>query len=203
MMFHHRLSQMIIGFSVLTLAVLLSVPAFAHCDSMDGPVVADAQRALEEKDVNPILKWVRSEDEDQIQKVFEMTLAVRVESSVARNVADRYFFETLVRIHRAGEGEAFTGLKPAGSAEPGIVAADRALADGNIDQLANKLAESVKDAIKQRFAQAKAKRLLVDKSVAQGREYVEAYVQLTHFVEAADHLVSNGASHKHLENNQE
>lgn len=197
----HRLFGRIgAALATLMLAVFLSGPATAHCDSMDGPVVKDAQRALADKNVDPVLKWVRKEDEEQIRKAFEMTLAVRGESEAAKSIAERYFFETLVRIHRASEGEGFTGIKPAGSVDPAIAAADRALADGNVDPLADRIAAAVRDGIKERFTEAHEKRRLAEKSVEQGREYVEAYVQFTHFVETLDHLVSHGASHKHREN---
>lgn len=186
-------------FSTLMLTALGPSLAIAHCDSMDGPVVKDAERALGARNLDPVLKWVRGEDEEQVRNAFEMALAVRGESEVAKTVADRYFFETLVRIHRASEGEGFTGIKPAGSVDPAIAAADRALADGNIDPLADKLAAAVRDGIERRFAQAHQKRKLADESIGQGREFVETYVDFTHFVESVDHLVSNGASHKHRE----
>jgi hypothetical protein len=102
-------------------------------------------------------------------------------------------------LHRASEGEGFTGIKPAGSVDPAIAAADRALAEGNIDPLADRMASAVRDGIKQRFTEAREKRLLAGKSVEQGREYVKAFVRLTHFVEALEHLVSRGASHKYQE----
>lgn len=184
----------------LTVAALLpSNTAMAHCDSMDGPVVTDAQRALAAKSVDPALKWVRAEDEAAVRTAFDATLTVRGESDAARDLADRHFFETLVRLHRAGEGEGFTGLKPAGSTAAAIAATDRALADGHIDQLADKYASAVREAIMHRFTVAHETRREAGRSVAQGREYVEAYVQLTHFVEGVDHLVANGASHKHPE----
>jgi hypothetical protein len=189
--------------SALMLAASLSSPVVAHCDSMDGPVVKDAQRALSDKNVGPVLKWVREEDEESIRKAFEMALAVRGESQAAMIVADRYFFDTLVRIHRVSEGEGFTGIKPAGSVDPAIAAVDHALADGNIDLLAGKIAASVRQAIQERFIEAHDKRQVADNSITQGREYVDAYVQLTHFVESLNHLVSHGASHKHQENKEE
>jgi hypothetical protein len=43
---------------------------------------------------------------------FTKTLAVRKQSKEAKELADMYFFETLVRIHCAGEGAPYTGLKP-------------------------------------------------------------------------------------------
>lgn len=146
-----------------------------------------------------MLKWVRAEDEAAVRTAFDATMKVRGESDAAKDLADRHFFETLVRLHRAGEGEGFTGLKPAGSTAPAIAATDRALNDGNIDQLADKYASAVRDAIMHRFAEAHQRRREADRSVAHGRAYVEAYVQLTHFVESVDHLVANGASHKHSE----
>lgn len=187
----------------LLLAASLSHPATAHCDSLDGPVVQDAQRALADKDVTPVLKWVRAQDEESIRETFEMTLAVRGESDVAKSVADQHFFETLVRVHRASEGEGFTGIKPAGSVDPAIAAADLALAEGNIDPLADEIAAAVRTSIEERFAEAHEKRQVAEESVEQGRAYVEAYVQLTHFVEGVDHLVSHGASPKHRENKEE
>src|SRR6185312_11295160 len=87
--------------STLMLGLLLSSPVTAHCDSMDGPVVKDAQTALADRNVYPVLKWVRQEDEEPIRKAFEMTLAVRGQSEAAKSIADPYFFETLVRVHRA------------------------------------------------------------------------------------------------------
>jgi hypothetical protein len=180
--------------------VALPSPVIAHCDSMDGPVVKDAQRAIADKNVTPVLKWVRAGDEDEIRRAFQMVLAVRGESDAARTIADRYFFETLIRVHRASEGEGFTGLKPAGSVDPAIAAADKALADGSVDELANGLVTAMRDAVKARFALAHTRRQTADQSVDQGREYVDAYVEFTHFVESAHHLIAAGASHKHAEN---
>lgn len=182
------------------LTVAVSGPAMAHCDSMDGPVVKDAQEALARTDVTPVLKWVRGEDEDTIREAFRLASEVRGESETAQIVADRYFFDTLVRIHRASEGEGFTGIKPAGSVDPAIAAADRALAAGEVEPLADHIATAVRDAIVERFGAAYGARQAAEHSVEEGREYVAAYVQYTHFVEGVDHLVTNGASHKHREN---
>lgn len=182
---------------VLTMA--LAGPAMAHCDSMDGPVVQDAQRAIAEQNVTPVLKWVTADDEAQIRAAFQMTLAVRGESDAARTLADRYFYETLVRVHRASEGEGFTGLKPAGSVDPAIAAADRALVTGDVEPLATELASAIRHSVETRFATAYEKRQTAEDSVEQGRDYVDAYVQFTHFAESAQHLVEAGASHAHRE----
>ena len=185
--------------SLGALAVVIPTPALAHCDSMDGPVVHDAQRALSEANLTPVLKWVTQEDEDEIRSAFQMTLAVRGESDAAMQVADRYFYETVIRVHRASEGEGFTGLKPAGSVDPAIAAADRALQTGQVGPLADELASAVRHGVEERFADAYQKRQVAEESVAQGREYVEAYVQFTHFAEGVQHLTEAGASHQHRE----
>ena len=110
--------------------VLLPAEARAHCDTMDGPVVKAAQRALATRNVNLVLIWVQEKDEAEILQRFRQTLAVRRLNRQARNLADSYFFETLVRLHRAGEGEPYTGLKPAGTdLGPVIPRADKALRD--------------------------------------------------------------------------
>ena len=85
---------------------------FAHCDTLDGPVVKTARAALEKGDVTPILKWVKKENEAEIRDLFKKTLSVRSKGKEAQELADMYFLETLVRVHRAGEGEPYTGLKP-------------------------------------------------------------------------------------------
>ena len=85
-----------------------------HCDSMDGPVVTAARRALEKEDVNLILPYVKDNATGDVKSAFEKTLRARKTDFAAREVADLYFFETVVRLHRAGEGAAYTGLKPAG-----------------------------------------------------------------------------------------
>jgi hypothetical protein len=186
--------------SLLFLAVTLGLMpgvASAHCDSLDGPVVQDARVALERGEPTAVLKWVRKEDEVLIRETFKETIAVRAKGSEARALADRYFFETLVRIHRAGEGEGFTGLKPGDSVDPGIAAADKALSSGSGKELAQHLAAAASDGINRRLALVLERKKHAAESVEAGREYVEAYVDFIHFVESVNHLVSAGVSHKH------
>ena len=104
--------------------------AFAHCDGLDGPVVTAAQRALETRNPALVLIWVQEKDEREIQNAFEQTLAVRALGPQARALADRFFFETLVRVHRAGEGAPFTGLEPAGPASRARVVSEVAVDQG-------------------------------------------------------------------------
>jgi hypothetical protein len=168
----------------LGLVLLLSERVLAHCDTLDGPVVTEAKAALENGDVTPVLKWVAKDKEGEIREAFKKTLVVRTKGPEAQELADRYFFETLVRIHREGEGAPYTGLKPAGTPlEPGVEAADKALAGGNVDELVDEATKAVADGIRKRFADAAAKRAHADHTVEAGRAYVAAYVEFVHYVE--------------------
>jgi len=127
----------------LAIGWLMPLAAGAHCDSVDGPVVTAARLALAKGEVTPVLKWVTKDDEGEIRAVFQKTLRVRAKGPEAKELADRYFFETLVRMHRASEGEPYTGLKPAGAVEPIIQAADQALEKGAAEPLVQHLTGQV------------------------------------------------------------
>jgi len=173
-------------FASILVAFVLMWPAtgLTHCDTMDGPVVKDAQKALETKNVDIILMWVQEKDEAEVKKAFEKTLAVRKTSPEAKELADMYFFETLVRIHRAGEGAPYTGLKAAGSnLEPAVAEADKALESGSVEHLEKHLVDGAAKGIRERFAKALEKKKHAGDSVRAGREYVESYVEFIHYVE--------------------
>ena len=189
-------------FRVLTWAVmlvLLGAPgvSFAHCDSLAGPVVKDAQKALAAGDVTPVLKWVRPADEAEVRAAFAKARNVRGGGSDAGELADHYFFETLVRLHRAGEGAPFTGLKPADAIEPDIAAADRALESGDVERLSAEQGHRLEQAIRNHHAAARLARAHADESVELGRKYVAAYVEYVHLVERAAALASGEAPEAH------
>ena len=184
------------------MSFVYQIAALAHCDSLDGPVIAEARAALQKGDTTPILKWVKKEYESEVRKAFKETMAIRTKGDEVRAFADRYFFETLVRLHRAGEGEAYTGLKPAGRVEPVIASADKALVSGSIDPLAKNISGEVSEGIRKRFAAAYEKKKNINKSIEAGREYVDAYVEYVHFVERIHDLIVDGAPHTHKEANQ-
>lgn len=183
----------LIGFVISS----VSINANAHCDTMDGPVVKDAQAALEKADVTLTLKWVRAEDESEIREAFKKTLVVRTKGDEARDLADRYFFETLVRVHRAGEGAPYTGLKPVGTeVEPVVELADKALETGKEDDLVKLVTGQAAEGIHERFAHAREARQHAEESVEAGRRFVEAYVSYVHYAEGVyQTATSEGAHH--------
>ncbi len=170
--------------TILSVLLLLPVRALAHCDTLDGPVVKAAQQALAQGNITPALRWLPKEDEPQIKHAFEQALAVRKLSPEAKALADTFFFETLVRLHRAGEGVPFTGLKPAGSdVAPGIQAADKALLTGSVDATLKLISDTAATGIRQRFSDVSEKQKHADDSVEAGRAFVAAYVEFIHYVE--------------------
>lgn len=171
---------------------------FAHCDTTKGPVIQTAKKALESGNVNPVLIWVQKKDEAEIKKAFDKILAVRKLSQEAKEMADMYFFETLVRIHRAGEGEPYTGIKDE-EIEPIVAKADEALEKGSIDELANKLSWHLTEKIKEKFNKAVEKKKDMNKSVDAGREYVEAYVEYVHFIESIHGTIMGKTGHHNEE----
>ena len=173
---------------LFALGAVLFIPnsAMAHCDGIDGPVVKAAQTALVSADVNLVLIWVQKNDEKEIRQAFEHTLAVRKLSAEAKELADMYFFETLVRVHRAGEGASYTGLKPAGrDLGPAIPMADQVLTTGKVDPLVNLITSETRKGLIERFNHAVKAGNFPPADVEAGREYVQAYVTFIHFVERA------------------
>lgn len=174
---------------VLLVAPLLvcfaAADAWAHCDGLDGPVVKAARRALETGDVNFTLIWVQEADEPVIRAAFEKTLVVRRSGPQARELADLYFFETLVRLHRTGEGAPYTGLKPAGrDLGPAIRAADTAVENGNVEPLVALLTKTVQTRVGESLEHVvAARKRAAPADVPAGREYVRAYVTFVHTIE--------------------
>lgn len=170
--------------AVLAWSLFMSGNALAHCDTMDGPVVRAAKQALKTRNINYVLIWVRQKDEAEIRQAFRQTLTVRRLNRAARDLADRYFFETLVRIHRAGEGQPYTGLRRAGT-DLGLVipAADKALENGAIAPLLKLFPDSLRQDIVNRFNEGSAKKTFNHNDVEAGRNYVAAYTSFLEYLE--------------------
>jgi hypothetical protein len=146
---------------------------------MDGPVVFAARRALDSADVDEVLPYVHSEGETEVREAFDRALKARALGGEARDVADRWFFETAVRVHRAGEGAPFTGLKPAGlDVGPVIPAAERALETGSAEELVEVLCSAVRTEAQRRHGEAMILKAGAGESVAAARAYVESALGL-------------------------
>jgi hypothetical protein len=178
----------------------LLVFALGHCDTLDGPVVSLARRALESGNVNLVLPSVRESDEAEIREAFAHAVAVRRLGGEAKELADRHFFETLVRVHRAGEGAPYMGLKPAGrDLGPAIPAADRALKDGAVEKVLEVLNDAIRKGLHEHFHAAFVRRDFAPDDIKAGRKYVEAYVPYIHFVERLWRAASAPAHDHHAQ----
>ncbi len=185
-----------VGLGILAagISVLLVGSAFAHCDSTNGPVIPEAKAALDKGDVTPILKWVKKENEAQIKAAFAKAVAVRAKGPEAKELADQYFLETLVRLHRAGEGAPYTGIKDE-PVEPIVAMADQALAEGSAEEMIKKVSGHMAEAIREKFKKVVQAKKNKDESVAAGREFVEAYVTYMHYVERIHTAIMSAGTH--------
>ena len=182
---------------VATMLVMWPAGAFAHCDTLDGPVVRAAQRALDSRNVTEALVWVQPADGTEVREAFDRALAVRELNDTAKTLADRYFFETVVRLHRSGEGAPYDGLKPAGTPNPAIFAADQAIAQDSLGALNALLVPALQAGLREQFEHVMKTSNWPRGDVAAGREFVRAYVEFVHYVERL-HEAIEGAVHGHF-----
>lgn len=178
------------------LARLIVQPADAHCDTEDGPAVTDGHRSLASGNINHALKWVSAEAEDEVRRAFAEAITLRADGGDAAARADRAFLETLVRVHRAGEGVGFDGIQPTGAdVPPQVVAADRALDEGTIEPLRGLIPDERFPELQHRFDNALAKKAFDVDDLPAAREYIEAYVKFFKYAEGEDHAPAGGHHH--------
>jgi hypothetical protein len=133
--------------------IAAATPAQAHCDGLDGPVATAAQRAIETGNVNLALPYAPAEAEAEIIARFDEARRVRAGGRQARSLADRSFVETVVRLHRVGEGASYTGLRPAGlDYGPMIPAAESAIVRGDLASVRALLLEEIDRGLQERLA---------------------------------------------------
>ncbi len=180
--------------------ILWPAAALAHCDAIDGPVASAALKALDTKNVNLILPYAPAEAEAEITAAFQQALIVREKGPEAKALADRYFMETAVRLHRAGERAPYTGLKPAGTDfGPTIPAAEKALQSGALEPLLKLLSGEVAHGTTEIFEHARAKQEAAKEpamkaGVPAARERVSAELEFITYVEGI-YLATRGTAH--------
>jgi hypothetical protein len=146
-------------------------------------VAAAAHQALEKKDIKLILPYVQPDAETELTAAFKQALEVRKTGGTAKELADRYFIETAIRLHRTGEGAPYTGVTD--EATPRVIlVADKAMASGSMDELYKLLDQEMRKGIEQKYqavlhAREQAARL---GTVDAHRERVEAELILEKYV---------------------
>jgi hypothetical protein len=174
----------------IALLFLVALPAYPHCDRADGPVVADGRAALAAGSIDGALKWVGPEQEGELKDAFALATTVRGADANAKKLADRYFLETLVRLHRAMEGEPYDGIKwQADPLPPAMVHADKALAEGELGNLGAHLGSAVNRSVTEKFNKALEAKARAGESAEAGRRYTAAYVDYIRYVETLEHAM--------------
>jgi hypothetical protein len=168
---------------------------------MDGPVVTAARRALDEDDLAIALPHIPAQAEAELAAAFKQVLPLHQTGGSAGELADRWFFETVVRLHRAGEGAPYTGLKPAGLGHgPVVPIAERAIETGTPDELVEHLLRMVEQAVRERFEHVMHRKAHVNGDLAANRAYVEAMLGLevwAHSLYEALHADPHEHGHSH------
>ena len=150
-----------------------------HCDTLDGPVVNAARRSLDAGNAEEALACAPESAEAEIREAFALAGRVRSLGKDAKELADHSFFETVVRLHRAGEGAAYDGLKPAGlDTGPVIPLAEQAIESGDASELTNLLSSTVQDQVARRHAHVQELARDRDRDLAHRRAWVSAMLDL-------------------------
>ena len=176
------------------LSMLVISPAFAHCDSYDGPVVKDALQALETNNVGLVYKWISTEQEAEISALFTKTYNLKKGDKEIYSLVEKHFLETLIRLHRQTEGFGFDGIKAAGTTKPIVQLSDKAIETGNVENLINQLNGHIAKVVEDKYNAVKELEKVKNESPEKGRDYVKAYVMYTHSLEAIHDIVEQVAS---------
>jgi hypothetical protein len=182
-----NLALRLIPIFIVSLLILSTNVTFAHCDTMDGPLIKDARQAIALNNINYALKWVSSENEAEIKNAYNQMMKVRDLSPEAKELGEKYFFETLVRVHRSGEGVPYTGVKPSGTPiDEKILAADRSIELGNLSLLTGIESKEKLPELTKRFEKVMSLKNFNVNNVEAGREYIEAYVLFFKYAEGEE-----------------
>jgi hypothetical protein len=177
------------------LATLTTSKALAHCDRENGPVAMAAKEALKTQDFNKIAIWVGEEQEKELKSKFQQSLKVYQKGGNSQELAEDYFMENAVRLHRAAEGMPFTGLKPAKPAAPDIQAAEKALQTGNLEPVMKMFSEAMEDEATRWFQRALEAKKQKDQSLEAGRKWADRYVMYIVYLHKLHQTIEKGPPH--------
>ena len=193
-----RLKPAMIIILFFTLAIVFGMGpmrALAHCDRVNGPVAQDAREALRTGNFQPAAIWVGKEQTPELRRAFERSLSAYKQGGAGREVAEKYFMETTVRLHRAAEGFPYEGLKPAQPVAGDIAAAEKALETGNLKPVLDMLNSEIRNETSKLFQEARDARKNRNDSIEAGREWADAYVRYVIFVHGLHKKIEKGPAH--------
>jgi hypothetical protein len=185
-------------------AVLLPAqPALAHCDNVNGPVVAAAREALAKNDVKLALPYIKADYEAELTTAFGEAREAMKQGGKAAELAEHWFAETTVRLHRQGEGAGYTGLKYDTDFGPALHAAEEAVTTGDLHHVLEVLDAALAAELEAKYAAIVETREAAAKkgTVEANREAVEAVLIFETYVDtiakaiSANHHAEAGAGH--------
>ncbi len=191
----------IIFFITLICVILFTQnQTFAHCDTMDWPVIMAARKSLETKNPNYFLIWVQKKDETIILEEFNKALSQRQTNPENSENIDKKFFESLVKIHREWEWAEYTWLKPAWSiTNPVVILWDKSFETKNSSELEEYFSKNITNQIKNRFQEVIEKQNYALNDIEAWREYIAEYITFLHWAEWVDEMMNKKITH-HIEN---
>jgi len=192
---HYTLRIAISLLSAVLLMAGVSDRAGAHCDAINGPVAAAAQEALSAGRFETVAIWVGEAQEEELREKFEQCSAVYKRDGDAKKLAERYFMEIAVRLHREAEGFSYTGLKPAAPLPPDVAAAEKSLEAGNVTIVTDLLASELRYKTEELFEEAIKARTHKDENIDAGRKWVNAYVRYVIYVHGLHKTIQTGPAH--------
>jgi hypothetical protein len=167
-----------------------------HCDTLDGPIVKACRKAFEVDNVKFALPWVPESDEGEVREAFKRVQRVRKKwDSESSDISELWFFELVVRLHRAGEDEPFTGLRPAGlDWGPVLPLTDKAKATGDPGEVIKLITGEVEHELFERFMNMTKKKNFDPNDVSKAREYVHAELDFVLFAHRLWSFVESGGA---------
>ena len=159
-------------------------PAAPPRDGAPGRGAPAPRDALAQDNVDLVLPYVKADQEAELTAAFDQTMAIRDSSPEVQKLADQYFVETSVRLHRVGEGASYTGLKDDVEISPGLAAAEQSLESGTSDRVFKVLKRDLRTELTDRFNHVLETRDAeqANPSVATARERAEAELMFEKYI---------------------
>jgi hypothetical protein len=152
-------------------------------DLGEGPVIKAARRALKTGNMNYVLVWVPEESEKKLKNLFEKTFCEQRAGKDGQNIAIGWYFETVSRLHCAGERALFTCMKNAGPDESTVILkAERAIETGDEKEIAEFVPKNYEDDFRHRFRDVMEKKNYAMNNVTAGRVYVAAFIDFIRYL---------------------
>lgn len=195
MLYSNKIKTTLLATLFFIAGLTLPQAAEAHCDTINGPVATAAREALATEDVDKILIWVTEEEEAELEATYRQALEVYNQGDNSKELAEQYFMENTVRLHRLAEGMPYTGLKSAQPHSEAIEAAEKALETEELNSATDLLIADLKEKASHLFDEALEAKKHKDESVATGRKWVNAYVKYVIYLEGLHHTIQAGPAH--------